>query len=433
LVSISDPRGSAWLIGTGGRGGQIVWRYDGTHAAPKKVFELERSRKSCSPRVLGSLRGGAFVACSFVAESLWFAEPGSPATSLLQRPAFYLGALAVANDRALWSDGQQHFLTDGTLAGTVTLPSPPNAQLGGAAAFGEGFAMLGYEYTGDGLLGSLYRIDPAVPEALRVKTLDSYSFSGLHSSGGYLYFQTSQRLWRSDLTAAGTVEMAAAYSPDLSELVRFGPLVLWRHQFGLRWLRDDETIVHSLATNLSVASMAAVGSRLFLRSGSAIYRIDLDRLASQGTAEPLRLKPLSAGHPGFDLGGHGDFAPLPDGRVLFGAYTPETGYELHVSDGTVAGTRLFVDLYPGPLSGLHSDPVAVGGGVAFVGRDDDHGKELWYSEGSAASTSRATDIWAGNQSSSPDNFFATGSRLYFSADDGIKGRELWMFEAPEPR
>ena len=65
------------------------------------------------------------------------------------------------------------------------------------------------------------------------------------------------------------------------------------------------------------------------------------------------------------------------GLLYFVASDPDTGTELHVTDGTAAGTRAVVDLFPGTKSGgadfLTELP---GGAIVFVGDTPAHGREL---------------------------------------------------------
>jgi ELWxxDGT repeat protein len=62
--------------------------------------------------------------------------------------------------------------------------------------------------------------------------------------------------------------------------------------------------------------------------------------------------------------------------------------ELHVTDGTVAGTRLVKDIFPGDnlFDPKPSDLTDVNGKMFFVADDGDHGRELWISNGTAQGT-----------------------------------------------
>ena len=161
--------------------------------------------------------------------------------------------------------------------------------------------------------------------------------------------------------------------------------------------------------------------------------------------------------------------------VYFTAYTPATGRELWISDGTPAGTKMIQDLRPGPQSAFEDtsptdntmitspedsfiyfaanngatgvEPFFSNGVVNDIllvfnfgaGADSSDPRDFKYLEGNiffSAEVSGAgrelvsiplalEDINPGAGSSEPNNFFVVGgSILLYTADDGITGREL---------
>jgi ELWxxDGT repeat protein len=121
-----------------------------------------------------------------------------------------------------------------------------------------------------------------------------------------------------------------------------------------------------------------------------------------------------------------DFQPLGlDGKLYFTAATPELGEELWVSDGTAAGTHLFLDLREG-AAGSGPLLLSVAAGRLFFAADDgEHGVELWSTDGVAAHTAMVADIAPGPLSAWPGRPVLVGGTLYFAAQDGIAGSELW--------
>lgn len=133
-----------------------------------------------------------------------------------------------------------------------------------------------------------------------------------------------------------------------------------------------------------------------------------------------------------------------DGLVFFVAWTAETGHEIWVTDGTPERTLLLRDVRPGSESSvpLHNDGVAermpqfgTGAGLlAFIADDGEHGFEVWVSDGTTAGTRLLVDLHPGSGSAVVVEQFAPplfrssefGDRLVFSASDGIVGRELWI-------
>jgi ELWxxDGT repeat protein len=174
---------------------------------------------------------------------------------------------------------------------------------------------------------------------------------------------------------------------------------------------------------------------------------------------------------------------LFNGALYFAARSSssDTGDELWRSDGTAAGTALFVDLNPGPNSGsprwltpagqtlfFRSNNTNNGdelwktngtlettalvkdiqagsngsfpefltpdsaGGVYFAASDGAAGVELWHSDGTATNTRMLLDIKPGSQSSYPENLTLVEQNLFFTAEDAASGRELWVTNgAPE--
>ncbi len=112
------------------------------------------------------------------------------------------------------------------------------------------------------------------------------------------------------------------------------------------------------------------------------------------------------------------------GRTIFSMRTDGRGDELWTSDGTAAGTRLLVDLWPGPFGSSPADLTAVAGGLVFVASTPSEGRELWFSDGTAAGTRLLADVYPGNASSRPTELVAIGDEIYFAAADESAGREL---------
>ncbi len=117
-------------------------------------------------------------------------------------------------------------------------------------------------------------------------------------------------------------------------------------------------------------------------------------------------------------------------RAFYFGHDPAYGLELHVTDGTVAGTSLVFDGNPGPDSSTWFPEMhAVAGGYLFFHRDAAHGLEPWFTDGTPRGTRLLRDIWPGAESSRHLNYvevapFASG--LVFTAQDADDGREPWF-------
>jgi ELWxxDGT repeat protein len=112
-------------------------------------------------------------------------------------------------------------------------------------------------------------------------------------------------------------------------------------------------------------------------------------------------------------------------RIVFSAEDEDHGLELWVTDGTFSGTTLLKDVAPGLASSVPNDLVVRDGTLYFSAWSPNYGREAWKSDGTAAGTMRISDVAPGPLSSSPQRFARAGNRLYFSATDQVHGYELW--------
>ncbi|MFM2113241.1 MAG: hypothetical protein RL643_199, partial [Actinomycetota bacterium] len=114
-----------------------------------------------------------------------------------------------------------------------------------------------------------------------------------------------------------------------------------------------------------------------------------------------------------------------NGRALLVADTPNTGYELFVTDGTSRGTVLLKDVAAGTYGGVdyNSDVAIIGNIMFFIGDDGVNGQTLWRTDGTAAGTySLDSDLSCANE---PGSWAVVGSSLYYGAGDCLGEYELW--------
>jgi ELWxxDGT repeat protein len=101
------------------------------------------------------------------------------------------------------------------------------------------------------------------------------------------------------------------------------------------------------------------------------------------------------------------------------------GRELYVSDGTPAGTALFVDVWPGTTASQASSLVSCDPLLFFRAAAQNAGTELWVTDGTAAGTRMLPEIVPGLGSPQISDMVGVSGRLFFAADDLVHGRELW--------
>ncbi|HYF34614.1 MAG TPA: putative Ig domain-containing protein [Prosthecobacter sp.] len=199
-----------------------------------------------------------------------------------------------------------------------------------------------------------------------------------------------KRLWISDGTAAGTVQVeAAATQPALREpdkLLAIGDTLYFEGQ--------DNT------------------------NGRELWRV---RLASK-TAElvkDIRGGTLNSGVNNFTNIG---------GILYFTASDGQEGNELWRSvDGTAATTLMVENIGDGPSSSSPSELApffAEDQNYVFFSAQDEDGREIWRSNGTE--TAQFMNIEGAEGSSDPQDFTVVGDKLFFSAKTAIDGREIWM-------
>ena len=130
-----------------------------------------------------------------------------------------------------------------------------------------------------------------------------------------------------------------------------------------------------------------------------------------------------------------------DNQLYFTADDGENGRELWVSDGTIEGTQLLIDINTGepyytrgpsyPASSSPRDFIEFNDKLYFTADDGENGRELWVSDGTTAGTQLVADIYPGSDdntyaySSNASSLTVLNDELFFGANDGINGNELF--------
>ena len=137
------------------------------------------------------------------------------------------------------------------------------------------------------------------------------------------------------------------------------------------------------------------------------------------------------------------FLTAAGNKLFFAAQTPTQGYELMVSEGTAASTKVVKDISPGQHGSYIRNITPLADKVIFVAhkaaskvavrpvktkekaarlaiRTTD---SLWVSDGSEAGTSEILTLEKGT---SLKQFIPFAGKILFSADNGINGQELWI-------
>lgn len=119
-----------------------------------------------------------------------------------------------------------------------------------------------------------------------------------------------------------------------------------------------------------------------------------------------------------------------NGLLYYRAYGQDSegnpvGQELHVSDGTEAGTKIVTDLYSGSPSASPHQLVNVAGTLYFVARTNTTGFEIWKSDGTAAGTELVEDLTPGDDTTIPSQLTNVNGLLFFTHNHPDYGPEAW--------
>ena len=186
-------------------------------------------------------------------------------------------------------------------------------------------------------------------------------------------------------------------------------------------LSDDKFVIVQLYPNL----------------GSSIWGIS----SSATTPEQLGLRTNQSYFAGVDRRGS-----IAGRRVVLSAVPRVPGgsdYELWSTDGTLAGTSLLLDIYPGPVGSEPGSFVTLrgpGGPRAFFfATNPEHGREPWISDGTLGGTGMLRDIAPGPRSSQirlpytlTDDYNEDHPVLHVRAEDVGSDRDYVIFYADAP-
>lgn len=129
-----------------------------------------------------------------------------------------------------------------------------------------------------------------------------------------------------------------------------------------------------------------------------------------------------------------------DGIIYFPADDGEHGTELWLTDGTVEGTKMILDINDNlptdPFSDAFSESsfptqLTVYKNEVYFAATDSSGDELWKTDGTEAGTVKVKDIWEGEGSSFPQYLTVFKGELYFCAGAEDEGDELWKTDGTE--
>ena len=252
----------------------------------------------------------------------------------------------------------------------------------------------------------------------------------LTNAGGVVFFraetsETSAELWKSDGTADGTVlvrDIVPGIGSGYPKSIRaLGSVVVFiandpAEYRDVLW-RSDGT--ENGTVQIHVPPWATTHIQYLTAAGSLAFFAGFD-----GTAQrTYRTDGTSAGT--FPIGPFAYEYVAAGTRVFFIGDTDLEGWELWVSDGSVAGSRMVKDIYPGWPSGATSDLTPFGDRVLFTGFEDVIGLAPWISDGTEAGTVRLASVAPGSSPGGPA-YMVLGSTAVFISDAYPSPVQLWV-------
>jgi ELWxxDGT repeat protein len=284
--------------------------------------------------------------------------------------------------------GPELWKTDGTEAGTGLVK---DILPGSAGSFPRQFARLGHRllffveaeptalWSSDGTAEGTVQLAP-VPWSLGTSAVVGDAL--FYRAGGSS--DETNALWRSDGTPGGTMRIGD-FPAGPADCVAARSL-LFCDVLDELWTSDETGNTRRIAAIQGIRSDSLIGAGQRVYFATATAGKDHQLWTSDGSAEgtlavasfPDLGEQTFGG--GFARGEPTDLTPLGD-VLYFAGHRPETGYELWRSDGTVAGTRLVVDLEPGPTDSFPSSLRALGGRLIFRAT-----RGLWSTDGTEAGT-----------------------------------------------
>ena len=309
--------------------------------------------------------------CATSGNELWVSDGTASGTTMVadlapgSNPGDFASLTAVGSRLFFFHEsstsGWELWVTDGTSSGTQIVKDINPGAAGSTLQTTEGLRthVVGddmYFVASDGTHGyELWKSNGTAAGTTMVADLASGTSNSFHPSsarpsyahvGSTLFFVTNDgqrsRLWKTDGTASGTIEITAVGSTidQMSYLTTLGSVVYFAATDGVRGLELWKTDGTSAGTTLvSDVNPGAAGS---IRAGALTF-------------------PLYS----------------VESRIYFVADDGLHGAELWSTDGTSSNTRMVVDAVPGNASSEPEQVVAHAGSLFFVILDTDEERRLW--------------------------------------------------------
>ena len=335
--------------------------------------------------------------------------------------------------------------TDGTDAGTeLALAATPNERIYPFSDLGTGLLLLTIgQHFGLSFFDPALDTVLVLPSYTSSSHAPQYPSVVGHSAYFSVYADPlPDELWRSDGTVEGTLQLMTlpaehGLASEFFELDGSALFALDNWETGLQLWTSDGTPSGTLRLRsfadgrYGMADLGTIGHRALFGvhtfdSSTGIYRSELWETDGTGEGTQFLMDLERDGRPEYIR----HFLQSAS-TLLFETTNDDYAVTLWSTDGTPGGTRAVWSDAPLNYGWWWEaiQPTPFGPELVFVGETPAHGKELRVMEATAFGSRLLVDLRPGPESSSPRDLIVATDRLYFTADDGLHGRELWVLLA----
>jgi len=391
-----------------------LFQTDGTTAGTSLVQDGLPGIGSSSPIPLGQVGGRLIVSAgidpSGAGSELYRLDPGGltlvidmkpsagsgPKDGFTMGPRLFFVATEAGEDTGLWA-------TDGSSVGTMKYLSMSDQALGSGALWMTETALGTAVFRGSSTAtGVELFVAHVLPSQTGLLVDFDTAAAPISSSPSQLTCVDGERLILAASSQADGLDSVYQWSESggVDYLSGDSAGALGSTAFQPSWISDHEQVLFMA----SDASAWPIQAGVYSTDGTAAGTVMLDGLGvGSSFASPPRF-----------LGGDGE-------RMLFAANDGTHGLEPWVTDGSLGGATMLVDLEAGSAG---SDPhagVVFDGAVFFIAKHGP-GDALWRADSGVVSMVADINPAASAQI---DELVVAKIQLFFVADDGLHGTELW--------
>jgi len=428
--------------------GNELWKSDGTTEGTMLVANIYPGSGSAYPAYTTFVNGGAFV---FSANNggkgaeLWRTNGTAAGTSLVKdindnataSSDPNLSDAAYLDEKLFFSAHEpQHetelYASDGTPGGTQLVKDLNPAGSCNPSNFIV-FKKAVYFSGNNGLYQTIFRSDGTAAGTQEVVNLGKTNgrVNQLVAAKGWFYIlfyntdSSRQELWRSDGTSNGSFRLQILPGRFWSKAATLGNVLYFTQDDFVHgaepWTANGTAGSAALLKDIAPGSASsypagfyAFKNKMYFGARDASNNNYL--WVSNGKASGTQvLKEVSLGEGLYD-------AAQLKGHFFFRAWTPETGSEMYISDGTSAGTHLIADLVPGAQESFPHQFTVFDKAIYFIATDAFYQTGLWKTNGTAQGTVLVKQVHF-------PNFFVpltiASDKLYFTANDDNLVYGLW--------